>query len=101
MAKANTLSKALDNKSKAKAAKHKASETNGNGNGDSPYNREARVMVGGHFEPGVQRQVRMIAAEEGVTIQALFAEALNLLFAKRGKPELAAVLPDGRKSVTA
>jgi hypothetical protein len=31
----------------------------------------------------------MIAAEEETTIQELMAEALNDLFAKRGKPEIA------------
>jgi hypothetical protein len=43
------------------------------------------VLIGGHFPPEVQRQLRMIAAEEGTTNQALLAEALNLLFRKKGK----------------
>jgi len=33
--------------------------------------------------------LRIIAAEEGVTIQALLAEGINTVFAKRGKPEIA------------
>lgn len=47
--------------------------------------REKTVLIGGHFPPEVQKQLRMIAAEEGTTNQALLAEALNLLFRKKGK----------------
>jgi hypothetical protein len=47
--------------------------------------REKTVLIGGHFSPEVQKQLRMIAAEEGTTNQALLAEALNLLFRKKGK----------------
>ena len=47
--------------------------------------REKTVLIGGHFPPEVQRQLRMIAAEEGTTNQALLLEALNLLFRKKGK----------------
>jgi hypothetical protein len=51
--------------------------------------REGRVLVGGHFAPQVQTQLKIMAAEERTTAQALLAEALNMLFAKRGKPEIA------------
>lgn len=47
--------------------------------------REKTVLIGGHFPPEVQKQLRMIAAEESTTNQALLAEALNLLFRKKGK----------------
>ena len=47
--------------------------------------REKTVLIGGHFPSEVQRQLRMIAAEEGTTNQALIAEPLNLLFRKKGK----------------
>ncbi len=47
--------------------------------------RQKTVLVGGHFSPDVQKQLRMIAAEEGKTNQALIGEALNLLFKKKGK----------------
>jgi len=49
-----------------------------------------RVLVAGHFQPEVQRALRIMAAEEGTTVQALLAEALNMLFAKHHKPEIAA-----------
>jgi hypothetical protein len=35
------------------------------------------------------RQLKVLAAEEGTTIQALMAEALNLLFAKYDRPPIA------------
>ena len=44
----------------------------------APGSRSGRVLVGAHF-----------AAEEGTTIQALLAEGINMVFAKRGKPEIA------------
>lgn len=47
--------------------------------------RENTVLIGGHFPVEMQKQLRMIAAEEGTTNQALLAEALNLLFQKKGK----------------
>jgi hypothetical protein len=46
------------------------------------------VLVGGHFPPAVLQQLRMIAAEEGTTNQALLAEALDLLFLKKGKARI-------------
>ena len=47
--------------------------------------REATVMIGGHFPKSYKQQLRMIAAEEDTTSQALLEEALNLLFVKKGK----------------
>ena len=41
--------------------------------------------VGGHFAPDVARQIRILAAEEDVTVQALLEEALSDLFVKKGK----------------
>lgn len=52
--------------------------------------RSGSVLVAGHFTPEVQRALRIIAAEEGPTIQALLAEGINNVFAKRCKPEIAA-----------
>ena len=43
------------------------------------------VLIGGHFSPQVRKQLRSIAAEEDTTNQALLAEALNMLFRKKGK----------------
>ena len=53
--------------------------------------RSGRVLVGGHFAPEVQTALKIIAAEERTTIQALLAEAINTVFAKRHKPEIAEI----------
>jgi len=45
--------------------------------------RDSTVMVGGHFPPHV-----LLAAEEDTTNQALIAEALDLLFLKKGKEKI-------------
>ena len=43
-----------------------------------------RKHVGGYFSPSVAKQLRLLATEEETTLQELLAEALTLLFAKRG-----------------
>lgn len=43
-------------------------------------------MIGGHFPPEISMQLRMIAAEEDTTVQALLAEAIaDLLIKKAGR----------------
>ena len=51
--------------------------------------RVGKRLVGGHFEKSVSRQLRELAAREDSTVQALLAEAMNMLFAARGLPEIA------------
>ena len=48
----------------------------------------ASKLIGGHFPPPVARQLAIIAAEEGTTKQGLLAEALDLLFVKKGKSRI-------------
>ncbi len=45
----------------------------------------------GLFAPEVQTALKIIAAEERTTMQALLAEAINAVFAKRHKPEIAEI----------
>lgn len=57
-----------------------------------PYERPSRqgkVAVTGFFDPSVRRQLKVMAAEGDTTVQALLTEALNDVFAKHGKPEVA------------
>jgi hypothetical protein len=54
-----------------------------------PPSRLGRVLIGGHFAPEVQIALKIIAAEERTTMQALLAEAINTVFHRRGKPEIA------------
>ncbi|MCY3968538.1 MAG: hypothetical protein OXG74_01275 [Acidobacteria bacterium] len=51
--------------------------------------RAGKSNVTGYFDPEVKRQLRIMAAEHDCTIQNLLGEALNELFAKHGRPELA------------
>ena len=51
--------------------------------------REGKSNVTGYFPPAVKKQLRILAADRDTTIQDLLAEALNDLFAKYGKPEIA------------
>jgi hypothetical protein len=53
--------------------------------------RAGKVLVGGHFAPEVQTSLKIIAAEERTTVQALLAEGINTVFAKRHKPQIAEV----------
>jgi hypothetical protein len=47
--------------------------------------REGTKLIGGHFPPEVSVQLRILAAEEGTTVQNLLAEALDDLFVKKGR----------------
>ncbi len=55
--------------------------------------RDGRVLVGGFFAPEVQTALKVLAAEERSTVQALLTEAINTVFAKRGRPEIAGLPP--------
>ena len=53
--------------------------------------REGRRLIAGHFDPKVAKQLKLLAAEEETTVQALLEEALDLLFLKKGKGAIARV----------
>lgn len=46
-------------------------------------------MIGGHFPPEISMQLRMIAAEEDTTVQALLAEAIADLLTKKAGRKIA------------
>jgi hypothetical protein len=50
--------------------------------------RVGRVMIGGHFLPTVQRELKILAAQEGSTMGDLLREAVTLLLSKRGLPSV-------------
>ena len=43
------------------------------------------VTIAGHFSQAVHRQLRMLGAMQGRTLQSLLGEALNDLFRKHGQ----------------
>ena len=81
MAKSNSLQAVLD----AEAAVSPEAAQRSVESAYARPSREGTAMIGGHFPPAVKKQLRILAAEEDTTSQALLAEALDLLFAKKGK----------------
>ena len=55
----------------------------------APSGRQGTKLIGGHFAPEVSTQLRILAAEEGTTVQNLLAEALDDLFVKKGRGRVA------------
>jgi hypothetical protein len=47
--------------------------------------RDGQRLIAGHFDPSIAKQLKLLAAEEDTTVQALLEEALNLLFVKKGQ----------------
>lgn len=56
---------------------------------NSPRSRAGKRQVAAYFPPAVQKQLKLLTVEKDTTVQGLLAEALNDLFAKYGKPEIA------------
>jgi hypothetical protein len=54
-----------------------------------PPSRQGKKALTGYFDPGVLKQLKVMAAAEETTVQALMTEALNDLFKKYGKPHIA------------
>ena len=58
----------------------------------SPHARPSRKStkhVGGYFDPAVSKQLREIALAEDSSVQALLAEAIDMVFQSRRKPMIA------------
>ena len=51
----------------------------------SAGSREGKKFIGGYFDPAVARDLKIIAAKEGDTIQGLIGEAIDLLMTSRKK----------------
>ena len=54
----------------------------------APSGRQGTKLIGGHFPPEVSTQLRILAAEEGTTVQKLLGEALDDLFVKKGRSRI-------------
>lgn len=77
--------------SKTPSMREALSETGGikgRGKGASKT-RRGKLAILTWQEPAVRKQLQLMAIEHEMTQQALFAEALNLLFSKYGRPEIA------------
>jgi hypothetical protein len=72
----------------AKASTH-ASQSAAAGKKTVPPSREGKRAITMHQPDAVRRQLKLMAAEQDRTIDDLCSEALNLLFAKHRKPQIA------------
>jgi len=91
MPKSNPLSQGLEQHSHAVKGRTDSTAGKQSGRTGNAPSRSGRVLVGGHFAPEVQTALKIIAAEERTTVQLLLAEGINTVFAKRSKPEIAAI----------
>ncbi len=59
--------------------------------------RIGTAWVGGYFDPAVAQSLKMVALQQGTTVQALIGRALNDLLERHGmgRPASEAVLPRG------
>lgn len=65
-----------------------------------PASRVGRVLIGGHFAPEVQTQIKVLAATERCTVQELVEEGLNAVFARRHLPQIANLSPRAAQADT-
>ena len=82
MPKTNSLNDALRASAKAEPAPRARPD-------EGTSSAAATKLVGAHFPEPVHRQLRVLSAQEGRTLQSVIAEALNDLFAKRKMPPIA------------
>lgn len=89
MKKSNPLQAALDRVERAQPESASVVQVAASPQSTAPQrrkpSREGTVLIGGHFPPAVKQRLRLLAAEENTTSQALLEEALDLLFIKKGK----------------
>lgn len=92
MAKSNPLAQGLESLSKpvtVTAHNEQPATVKRAGSAARSPAREGQTLIGGFFAPEVHKQLKVLAAETSQTQQELLAEALNMLFVKYGKPEIA------------
>ena len=51
--------------------------------------RRGRRGITVYVDPAVHQQLRQISLDEGISLEALTREGFNLVFARRGKPQIA------------
>ncbi len=54
-----------------------------------PVARRGKIAIMGWFDPAVRKLLREISYENGISQQDLIREALNMMFRKYGKAEIA------------
>ena len=64
-------------------------ETTETTRGNSTPSRRGKKQIGGHFDPEVSVQLKIIAAREDKSLEQVLAEAFNEYFERRGIPPIA------------
>jgi hypothetical protein len=54
-----------------------------------PPSREGKKVIAAYFDPAVSKQLKQLAWEHDTTVQALLAEALDMVFIERGAMPMA------------
>ena len=89
MAKSTDLREALAGAAGKPPAREASPKPAARANSRTRPSRQDKIAVTGFFLPDVRRQIKIMAAEKDTTVQALLTEALNDMFAKHDKPEIA------------
>ena len=85
---ANSLQAVLDSQKMKEVPKPNRGRKRTKPVSETPRSRQDTRLIGGHFSPDIARQIRILAAEEEMTVQALLEEALSDLFVKKGKKSI-------------
>ena len=85
------LSEAIGQKKEQEqaAATANTAVAEGTQNGSVSPSRRGKKQIGGHFDPEVSRQLKILAAKEDTTIEQILGDALNEYFERRGIPPIA------------
>ena len=84
MAQKQKLSKVISEKKEKEKAAVKASEIVGTQRENSSPSRRGKKQIGGHYDPEVSRQLKVIAAREDKTVEQVLGDAINEYFERRG-----------------
>lgn len=87
--KANPLMSGLAEFDRKAAPRSKAPVAAASPKDGRPPSRQGTVQVAAFFPADVRTQLKITAAEQRRDVQDLLAEAINLIFVKYGKPEIA------------
>ena len=78
------LSEVISQKKEKEKATATASETVGTQRKNSSPSRRGKKQIGGHYDPEVRVQLKIIAAREDKSVEQVLGDAINEYFEKRG-----------------
>ena len=71
--------------SSPRRSRKKASTADGTASSGRAKAREGKKAIVGYFTPELNKRIQIIALEEGVSMQAVLGEALDMLLEDRGQ----------------